>query len=46
MLKEGYLADVAALDTDMENLPAGAIAGIKPVLTICDGRVVYENSTA
>jgi predicted amidohydrolase YtcJ len=46
MLKEGYLADVAALDADMENQPAGAIASIKPVLTICDGRVVYENSTA
>ena len=42
MLKEGYLADVAVLNGDMENTRASAISGIKPVLTICDGRVVFE----
>ncbi|MBL8791543.1 MAG: amidohydrolase [Rhizobiales bacterium] len=42
MLKEGYLADVAVLNASMEKLPANQIAGVKPVLTICDGRVVFE----
>lgn len=42
VLKEGYLADVAVLNANMERTPAHAIGEIKPVLTICDGRVVYE----
>ncbi len=42
MLKEGYYADIAVLDADMEHTPAAAIGKIKPVLTICDGRVVFE----
>jgi predicted amidohydrolase YtcJ len=42
MLKAGYLADVAVLNGDMEQTPAHAMAGIKPVLTVCDGRVVFE----
>ena len=42
MLREGYLADVAVLNADMEKLPASEIATVKPVMTICDGRVVYE----
>jgi len=42
MLKEGYLADVAVLNADMEKLPANQIAKVKPVMTICDGRVVFE----
>lgn len=42
ILKEGYLADVAVLNGDMENTKASAISGIKPMLTICDGRVVFE----
>jgi predicted amidohydrolase YtcJ len=42
MLREGYLADVAVLNADMEKLPANQIASVKPVMTICDGRVVYE----
>lgn len=42
MLKEGYLADVAVLNANMEKLPANQIASVKPVLTICDGRVVFE----
>ncbi len=42
MLKEGYLADVAVLNADMENTPADEINSVKPVLTICDGRVVFE----
>ncbi len=42
MLREGYLADVAVLNSEMEKLPASAISGVKPVMTICDGRVVFE----
>ncbi len=43
MLKEGYLADVAVLNADMEKLSANAISTVKPVMTICDGRVVFED---
>jgi predicted amidohydrolase YtcJ len=42
MLKQGYLADLAVLDADLERVPADQISGVKPVLTICDGRVVFE----
>ncbi len=42
MLKEGYLADVAVLNADMERLKPNQIAAVKPVMTICDGRVVFE----
>jgi predicted amidohydrolase YtcJ len=43
MIKEGYLADIAALNADMEKTPATEIAGVKPMMTICDGRIVYES---
>ena len=42
LLKEGCLADVAALNANMETLPASDISTVKPVLTVCDGRVVFE----
>jgi predicted amidohydrolase YtcJ len=42
VLKEGFLADVAMLNADMENTPASEISQVKPVITICDGRVVFE----
>jgi predicted amidohydrolase YtcJ len=42
MLKEGYLADVIVLDSDIESTPAEAIGTVKPVTTICDGRVTFE----
>jgi predicted amidohydrolase YtcJ len=42
MLKEGYLADVAVLDANLENTRPCDISGVKPVMTICDGRVVFE----
>ncbi|WP_373503206.1 amidohydrolase [Aestuariivirga sp.] len=41
-LKEGYLADVVVLDADMERTPAEAISTVRPVTTICDGRVTFE----
>jgi predicted amidohydrolase YtcJ len=42
MLKEGYLADIVVLDSDVEKTPAEEMGGVKPVLTICDGRVTFE----
>jgi predicted amidohydrolase YtcJ len=42
MLKEGYLADIAVLNADLENTPASKIAEVKVLMTICDGRVVFE----
>jgi predicted amidohydrolase YtcJ len=42
ILKEGYYADIAVLDANMEQTPADAISAIKPLMTICDGRVVFE----
>lgn len=41
-LKEGYLADVVVLDADMEKTPKDQIANVRPVTTICDGRVSFE----
>ena len=43
MLKDGYLADVAVLNADMEKLSANTISTVKPVMTICDGQVVFED---
>jgi len=41
-LKEGYLADVAVLDTDIETAAKEEISGIRPAVTICDGRITFE----
>jgi predicted amidohydrolase YtcJ len=42
ILKEGYCADIAVLDANMEQTPVDAISAIKPLMTICDGNVVFE----
>ena len=42
MLKVGYLADIAVLNCDLEKTEAEQMDGVKPVMTICDGRVVFE----
>jgi predicted amidohydrolase YtcJ len=42
ILKEGYLADVIVLNADMENTAADEMKNVKPVMTVCDGRVVWE----
>jgi predicted amidohydrolase YtcJ len=42
MLKVGYLADIAVLDHDLERTAAEEMDGVKPVMTVCDGRVVFE----
>ena len=41
-LMPGLLADVIILDGDIEATPASRISGLKPVLTICDGRITFE----
>lgn len=41
-LQDGYLADVVILDSDLENTEASQIGAVKPVMTICDGKVIYE----
>ena len=41
-LREGYLADVAVLDTDIETAAKEEISGIRPAVTICDGRITFE----
>jgi predicted amidohydrolase YtcJ len=42
VLKEGYLADVVMLDADLEDTAPDKIRNVKPVMTVCDGRVVFE----
>jgi predicted amidohydrolase YtcJ len=42
MLKVGYLADVIILNADLEKTAAHDMHTVKPVLTVCDGRVVWE----
>jgi predicted amidohydrolase YtcJ len=41
-LRQGLLADAVVLDSDIETTPAAEISAIKPVITICDGRITYE----
>jgi predicted amidohydrolase YtcJ len=41
-LAAGYLADLVLLDADLFALSGEEIAKVRPVLTVCDGRVVYE----
>lgn len=38
----GLLADLVVLSDDIENVAPEAIDQLKPVVTICDGRVTYE----
>ncbi len=42
MLKAGYLADVVVLDSDLEDTDPNKMRNVKPVMTLCDGRVVFE----
>lgn len=41
-LEKGKLADIVVLDRNLFNVPAEEIKEAKPVLTIMDGKVVYE----
>ena len=38
----GMLADVIVLNGDIEATPADQMSTLKPMLTICDGRVTFE----
>lgn len=40
----GMLADVIILNGNIEATPADQVATLKPVLTICDGRVTFEKN--
>jgi predicted amidohydrolase YtcJ len=42
VLKVGYLADVVLLDADLEDTVPDRVRHVKPVMTVCDGRVVWE----
>ncbi len=42
MLREGYLADIAILDADLEEASKDSISEVRPQVTICDGRVTFE----
>jgi predicted amidohydrolase YtcJ len=41
-LAQGMLADLVLLDADLFTLTGDEIAQVRPVLTVCDGKVVYE----
>ena len=42
MLREGYLADIAILNADLEVASKDSISEVRPQVTICDGRVTFE----
>ncbi|CAN7624632.1 amidohydrolase [Pararhizobium sp. LjRoot235] len=42
VLKPGYLADVVVLSGDIESAAFDQLATLRPVMTICDGRITYE----
>ncbi len=41
-IKPGYLADMVLLSDNLLDLTAEEIGEVRPLLTICDGRIVYE----
>lgn len=42
MLKAGYLADIVILDGDIEQVAHEQISSVRPVVTICDGKISFE----
>jgi predicted amidohydrolase YtcJ len=38
------LADMVLLSADLETLPSEEVAQVRPLLTMVDGRVVYEGN--
>jgi len=44
-IQPGKLADLVVLDRDYLTIPADQIKDIKPVLTMVDGRIVYDVNT-
>ena len=41
-LAPGFLADVVVLSKDHETIDPDNIQSVRPLATICDGRVTYE----
>jgi predicted amidohydrolase YtcJ len=41
-LKAGMLADMVLLSDDIFSIPPDALEGVHPLLTMCDGRIVFE----
>ncbi|OCC06173.1 hydrolase [Labrys sp. WJW] len=41
-LKPGYLADIVVLSGDIEATPATELAALRPLVTICDGRITHQ----
>jgi predicted amidohydrolase YtcJ len=42
MLRAGMLADVVLLDADLFATPDEELKDVRPLLTMCDGRVVFR----
>jgi predicted amidohydrolase YtcJ len=42
MIRPGLLADLVLLDADLFATPDAALRDVRPLVTICDGRVVYR----
>jgi predicted amidohydrolase YtcJ len=42
MLKPGYLADIVVLSDDVEAVDGANLAAVRPVTTMCDGRITYQ----
>jgi predicted amidohydrolase YtcJ len=43
MLRAGMFADVVLLSADLEKVPVDELEKVHPLLTICDGRIVYQS---
>ncbi|MEO6608719.1 MAG: amidohydrolase [Aestuariivirga sp.] len=43
-LKVGMLADIVVLSADVEAVPTSDIQSIRPIATICGGRITYETA--
>ncbi|GGG20901.1 amidohydrolase [Rhizobium wenxiniae] len=44
VLQPGYLADIVVLSGDVETTASEDLASVRPVITICDGKVTYEKT--
>lgn len=41
-LQPGYLADLLLLSADLDRVAPDALGAVEPLLTMCNGRIVYE----
>jgi hypothetical protein len=42
MIRTGMLADLVLMSADIFAVPKEEILSVRPVLTVCDGKVVYQ----